>query len=335
MRRIYKTILLSAAGVVIILAFVLAFVLYQHHNGVVKAENDFREYDPPKIQDFGSTKTLSVLPLVNWHTESAGLKTEMGVSYLVKTDSATILFDLGHNAEEEAPSPLEHNMEQLGIGLENIDMVFLSHNHFDHVGGQKWVDEGSFSLGNEQADLAGKEIYTPVPKTYPGTSPVHTPEPRVLAPGVATTGTIPRKLIIGRINEQSLAVHVAEKGLVLIVGCGHQTVPRLLERTEAVFDIPVYGIIGDLHYPVPEGRIQLAGLNAQRLLASGDGPFYPLTKNEVLQNIELLESRDIGIVGVGGHDSSDEVIEIFKNTFGDAYRPVIVGKRIELSGDAE
>ncbi|MDX1642553.1 MAG: MBL fold metallo-hydrolase, partial [Balneolaceae bacterium] len=92
----------------------------------------------------------------------------MGVSYLVKTDSTTILFDLGHNPEEVSPSPLEHNMSQLGIDLDEIDTIFISHNHFDHVGGPRWVDEGSFSLGNEQKDLSGKEVYTPVEMEYPG-----------------------------------------------------------------------------------------------------------------------------------------------------------------------
>jgi metal-dependent hydrolase (beta-lactamase superfamily II) len=308
--------------------------LYQHRKGVAQADREYRNYDPPAIRNFGSTASLSVLPLVNWHADDPSLQTEMGVSTLIKTDSTTILFDLGHNPDELSPSPLEHNMEQLGVGLNQIDDIVISHNHFDHVGGSQWVDQNSFSLGNEQKDLSGKQVYTPVPLEYPGIEPIHTPDPTVIAPGVATTGIIPRQLVMGRIDEQALAIHVKDKGLVLIVGCGHQTLPKIIERTEEVFDEPIYGIIGDLHYPVPEGRLNILGLNAQRFFASGEGPLNPLTREQVMQNIELLESLNPGVIGIGGHDTSDEVIAEFHNTFGSSYSYVKVGKWITIGNEA-
>jgi metal-dependent hydrolase (beta-lactamase superfamily II) len=50
--------------------------------------------------------------------------------------------------------------------------------------------------------------------------------------------------------------------------------------------------------------------------------------DEVERELALLEARNLGFVGVGGHDSSDEVIAMFRETFGDAYHDVRVGKRI-------
>lgn len=335
MKRAYKILLSGVVIVVVLLAGLVVIVLYQHRQGIAKASKDYREYDPPQIRDFGSTRELSILPLVNWHAADPELKTEMGVSYLVKTDSNLILFDLGHNSEERNPSPLEHNMARLGIELSGIDIIFISHNHFDHVGGPRWVDKGSFSLGNVQKDLRGKKVFTPVPMTYPDMTPVYTPDPTVIADGVASTGAIPRQLFMGRIEEQALVINVDGRGLVLVVGCGHQKLPRIIERTEAVFEEPIYGIIGDLHYPVPEGRLQILGLNAQRTFASGEGPFNPLTKEKVMQNLELLQSRNLAIVGLGGHDSSDAVIEAFHNAFGTKYRYVMVGNWIEVSGRSE
>jgi len=38
----------------------------------------------------------------------------------------------------------------------------------------------------------------------------------------------------------------------------------------------------------------------------------------------------IGVIGVGGHDSSDEVIALFAEEFGDVYRYVRVGEPIEV-----
>jgi metal-dependent hydrolase (beta-lactamase superfamily II) len=93
--------------------------------------------------------------------------------------------------------------------------------------------------------------------TYPGLSPIHAGEPTGIGKGVASTGTIPRQLVFGWIDEQALVVNVADRGTVLIVGCGHQTIPKLLERYDEVFDEPLYGIVGGLHFPVPEGSHRL------------------------------------------------------------------------------
>jgi hypothetical protein len=51
--------------------------------------------------------------------------------------------------------------------------------------------------------------------------------------------------------------HLLIHWLVLIVGCGHQTLSKLLHWVEQVFDEPLYGIIGGLHYPVTDGNTKM------------------------------------------------------------------------------
>jgi len=136
--------------------------------------------------------------------------------------------------------------------------------------------------------------------------------------------------IFGILAIRALVVHVAGRGAVLIVGCGHQTIPKLLERYDQVFTEPLYGIVGGLHFPVPEGRLKLLGLNVQRVLASGDGMFAPLTMDDVKADLAALRARKLGLIGVGGHDSSDEVIAMFSEAFGDAYRHIRVGEPISI-----
>ena len=322
-------VLLGIALILVVgVAGVLAFAQLRLSRGIEEAERVWQEYEAPAIRDFGSTGSLSILPLVDWHKSRPELQTEAGVAYLVETDHSTVLFDVGFNRSNTDPSPLLHNMQVLGTGVGEFDTVVISHNHPDHVGGMKWQRLRTFSLGTEQVDLMGKRVFTPVPMEYPGLTPVHAKDPTVIAAGIATTGTIPRQLLIGRVDEQALVVNVRGKGLVLIVGCGHQTVPKLVDRVQAVFEEPIYGLVGGLHYPVPKGRLVILGLPIQKLVASGNGPFSPLTAEEVSANIQVLGDLDLGVVGLSGHDSSDQAIEQFRVAFGPAYRDVRVGERI-------
>ena len=155
--------------------------------------------------------------------------------------------------------------------------------------------------------------------------------PHRLEAGIATIGTIPSDLIIGRIDEQALGIKIKDKGILLIVGCNHKSIPKIIKRTQNIFSKPIYGIIGGLHFPIPEGRLKLAGglLDAQRL-GSGNGPFDMLTPEDVNHCIKLLKDLSIQVIGVGGHDSSDEIIEQFRKEFGSAYRYAKVEKRIEI-----
>jgi metal-dependent hydrolase (beta-lactamase superfamily II) len=324
-------VLVWVLGLLVLLAMAgIVAVELRTRSGGRKAEEQFAAHEPLPVSDFGTTKTLSILPLVDWHTSSPELHGEMGVSYLIETDEHRILFDVGQNTLQESPSPLEHNMKALGVTIDSIDTLFISHNHFDHVGGKQRQKDRTFSIGLEQVALPDVRAFVPIPMTYPGLSPVHAAEPTLIGNGVASTGTIPRQLVFGWIDEQALVVHVAERGAVLIVGCGHQTIPKLLERYDQVFSEPLYGIVGGLHFPVPEGRLKMLGLNAQRILASGQGIFAPITMDDVKANLASLEARKLGLIGVGGHDSSDEVIAMFSDAFDDAYRHIRVGERIVI-----
>jgi len=292
-------------------------------------EHAWQQQAHTKVASFGSTRSLTVTPLINWHAASEELKTEPGVSYLIETDIQTILFDLGFNRLEENPSPLEWNMNKLGVSLSDIDTIFLSHAHLDHTGGSKWADAGTFSLGANQVDLSDKRIFAPVTLSYPGARVETISTPTALTTGVASTGPIARRLFVGQIDEQALVINLEGKGLVVVVGCGHQTVPKLMERLQKSFDEPVYAIVGDLHYPVPEGRLNMFGIDVQRRLASGDGIFEPINRETALSEIAALEQQ-LGTIMIGGHDTSNETLELFAKKFGDRFHKAEVGKSVIL-----
>jgi 7,8-dihydropterin-6-yl-methyl-4-(beta-D-ribofuranosyl)aminobenzene 5'-phosphate synthase len=266
---------------------------------------------------------LAVLPLIDWFGATPDLKCEAGVSYLIKTDRNTILMDVGLNFERADPSPLQHNMHALGVSLGDIDAIVLSHRHADHVGGLHWLVRRTFSLGNEQIDLRGKRVFVPEPMNYPGVQTLCVPDPTVIAHGVATIGAIRAQIYLGRIDEQALAIRVEGKGVVLVVGCGHQSLPKILARTTQLFDDPIYGVIGGLHYPYPRGRWLQAGLDLQQLLVYG--PFRGPRLPDIQADIRLLAQHRPQWVSLSAHDSSDEMIDEFRQTFGPSYHDLRVG----------
>ena len=58
-----------------------------------------------------------------------GLLAEHGAAYLVETDGVKVLFDTGQGRV------LLKNAAELGISLEHLDAIVISHGHFDHTGG--------------------------------------------------------------------------------------------------------------------------------------------------------------------------------------------------------
>jgi 7,8-dihydropterin-6-yl-methyl-4-(beta-D-ribofuranosyl)aminobenzene 5'-phosphate synthase len=304
--------------------------LYEAYlDGTEKARSDWRrrQSELKKLTDFGSTKTLVILPLIDWNVADDGLAGESGVAYLLRTDHAIVLFDVGRNAEAEDPSPLLRNMRQLGVPVRQIDAIVVSHPHGDHTGGGKWVMKSSFSLTDRQIDLGDIKAYTPVPMQYPGIEVKYTEDPTVIAPGVATTGVITNHyFFMGETPEQALAVNVEGKGIVVIVGCGHQTLKKIVDRAEALFDAPLFGVLGGLHYPVAKGR----NIDVHRYVGTAKLPGEFLTIEEVQANVDYLKTRGIGVVGLSPHDSCDTSVEIFKRSFPHAFREIVVGQGIVI-----
>lgn len=115
-----------------------------------------------KLKEPGTARKLSILPLVDYHTDNPDLKTEPGVSYLISADETNILLDVGFNKKKEHPSPLLHNMQKLGISPSDIDMIFFSHLHLDHVGGMTEQRGKTFSLSQGHVALSNIPVYSPV-----------------------------------------------------------------------------------------------------------------------------------------------------------------------------
>ena len=328
-------VLYIVAGLAVVIVLFLVLKLAQLNKGRKKAHRDLEMMHCEKLSSLGTVKNLSILPIIDFYSTGDDLKTEPGVSYLVKADDTTILLDVGYNAKKEHPSPLMLNMEKLGVKIEDIDMMFISHLHVDHLGGMNEQKTKQFSFSQGPVPVPEIPVYAPAEVTPSKWNPMPRVEvvskPKIIKEGIVSIGPIPRFLfLMGYTLEHSLAVNVEGKGIVLIIGCGHQTIERIIERAQALFDEPIYGIIGGLHFPVNGGRVMIGPFNIQRIVGSDNPPWRSISEQDVMDSIEALKKEDPRIVSLSTHDSSDWSVERFKEAFGDRYRDLKVGEKIVI-----
>jgi len=78
--------------------------------------------------ELGSNLTITVMSDNNSY--QGGLETAWGFSCLIQGTENTILFDTGGDG-----SILLANMEKLGFDPKEIELIVLSHMHWDHIDG--------------------------------------------------------------------------------------------------------------------------------------------------------------------------------------------------------
>jgi len=79
------------------------------------------------------TNNLEIIALVEERSEIAELKTEHGLSFLLKVGGEQWLFDTGQTGI------VVENARKLGVTLSDIEGIILSHGHYDHSGGLRAV----------------------------------------------------------------------------------------------------------------------------------------------------------------------------------------------------
>ncbi len=290
----------------------------------------------PEIQidpeSLGDVDSVEIRFLVDFYTVDDSYKGEPGVSYFISAGEKNILFDLGMNAKNEEPSPLIHNAELMGIKLpQDIDYIVISHMHLDHIGGLKNQLKRTFSLSKKDRDLSGVTAFVPVKMKHPTADVVVNSTPTIISKGILLTEPLPAMLYItGRILEQSLAINLKGKGLVVIVGCGHQKIQNLLNYLEKLVPLPVYAVIGGIHMPVTQSREVRLGLPMQRILGTGKPPWNPPNKKDLEELITFMKQKAVKKVGISAHDSCDYTLKRFREEWGDDFIDIKVGAQVRL-----
>lgn len=203
---------------------------------------------------------------------------EWGFAALVEADGHRILFDTGANDDT-----VQRNLKALKLDLSDVDVVILSHNHWDHTTGLMPLRR-QFMAASPKAlstAYAGKGLFWPrvtaagavddrmarIRREYEtsGARVVEIDRPTELIPGVWLTGPVPRVhpernwSQVGKVRsdagevedtvpEDMALVVQTSQGLVYVFGCGHAGVINTLEHGRKAIDpARVKAIVGGLH----------------------------------------------------------------------------------------
>ena len=163
----------------------------------------------------------SIITIYDNYLADPRLKTGWGFSCLIRRSlgegKLNILFDTGADS-----STLLFNMEKMEISPKEIDFVFISHLHEDHIGGLSGILEMKSNL----------IVYKP--DSFSG--------PTQITNGIWTTGPMGDK-----IKEQSLIID-SEKGLIIITGCAHPGIVNIIKKAKGMFPKKnVYLVLGGFH----------------------------------------------------------------------------------------
>jgi len=162
------------------------------------------------------------------------LETRWGFSCYIKGSEKTILFDVGGEG-----SVLLKNMRKLAIDPNTVDIVVLSHIHYDHIGGLS-----DFLRVNPKVT-----VY--MPKSLPqgikdkvkttGAQLVEVRKPVEICEHVYSTGELG-----DFIKEESLIIKTS-KGLVVVTGCAHPGVVNIVKMAKEMLKTDVYLVLGGFH----------------------------------------------------------------------------------------
>jgi len=209
-----------------------------------------------------------------------------GFSCFIEGLKHNILFDTGGKGDI-----LLHNMKEMGISLEEINYIFLSHIHGDHTG-------GLISILNKN-----KNITIWIPDSFPENAKFDIVSYEVKVKSIDTASFLLNNVYstgqMGRFPKEHAMVIDTEKGLILITGCAHPGIANLAVKTINYINKKIYLILGGFH---------LRGL----------------TKKDILHTISLL--KDIGVEKVAPcHCTGDDAVKLFKEYWKDNFLDTGVG----------
>jgi 7,8-dihydropterin-6-yl-methyl-4-(beta-D-ribofuranosyl)aminobenzene 5'-phosphate synthase len=263
------------------------------------------------------------------------LRNKHGLSFFIQAkigdDKVTVLMDTG-----PAPEALLYNADKMDINLGDVNVIVLSHGHYDHTGG---LHEALKQMKKRVPVVGHPTVFEPKLSMMPhlrligapvtssdieavGGVPVFASDHVKIADGITTTGEVPRmsafetvrgfwtvhnqRLIEDKmIDDQALIIDVEGKGLVVVAGCAHAGIINTIKHGQKITgNSRVHAVLGGFH------------------LISADA-------NRIQATVDELKKLDPEFLGPC-HCTGKKAVKVIAEAFGDRYHPLHSGDIIEF-----
>jgi len=282
-------------------------------------------------------KKVQITVLIEDSNSSAKpqLKTKHGLAFLIKAkiddNEVTVMMDTG-----PTPEALLHNVDTMGIILQNVDVIALSHGHYDHTGG---LIEALKQMKKRVPVIGHPTVFGPKLTIMPhlrligapfrssevesaGGVPLLATDPVKIADGIITTGEVPRTTAFETVrgfwtihnrkfvedkmlDDQSLVIDVENKGLVVVSGCAHSGIINTIKYAQKITENSmVYAVLGGFHLWNAENK-------------------------RIQATVDELKKLDLKFVGPC-HCTGKKAIKKIAEAFGDRCQPLHTGDIIEF-----
>lgn len=243
---------------------------------------------------------------------------EPAVSYYIEDEDTKILFDTGYS------DIFISNSKKMGINLNNIDKIIISHGHDDHTKGLKYYFDKKRkvelishpSCFDYKEDSTGLYIGSPLKREEleERCSLNLTDEPLKISKNIYYLGEIPttcdfeKRYSIGKtiindnkendyVKDDSAIAYKCNKGIFVITGCSHSGICNIIEYAKKVCDDSrIIGVIGGFHLFTKDERLYST---IEYLKENNIKLLYPCHCVSLQAKIEMGKELEINEVGVG------------------------------------
>jgi len=270
----------------------LSLILWSCGAGIQAQEYKFLEEPVSGITPVnGIDQPVTVKVIYDNYVHVDGLQADWGFSILVEGLDKTILFDTGTR-----PEIFASNFSKMDLDASEIDLIVLSHEHGDHVGGIPAFVEMKKDIPVLFPQSFSNDFKKRMVKI--GLEPVLVKEPATICTDMYTSGEFG-----GQIPEQCLVMNT-NKGLVVMTGCSHPGIVRMLKEIKETFGKDIYMVFGGFHL---------------------------MQKSEDEMDEIISDFKTLGVVKCGAtHCTGDKQIGMFREAYGENYFELGVGNTITI-----
>ena len=246
-------------------------------------------------------------------------------------DKVTLLMDTG-----PSPEVLLFNADKMGLSMEDVNVIVLSHGHYDHTGA---LYETLKQIKKRVPIIAHPKVFEPKLAIMPymrligapvtisdlesaGGVPVLVSDPVKIADGIMTTGEVPRISAFEKVkglwtvhnqrfiedkmdDDQSLIIEIEDKGLVVVSGCAHAGIINTIIHAQKIAgNRRVHAVLGGFH------------------LWNSDNTSLQATVGE----LKKLNPKFLGPC----HCTGKKAVKKIAEAFGDRYHPIHSGDSIKF-----